>query len=269
MSAEAIRRPLWRPMEMEKAGSGPRRECWRRIRTVLLAPPVVLIVVLTLLFIIGVFVAVSAGSHALRLHANGELMAFILGLLIAGFLELYWVISRHALRRGRLDHRGQSGNMDSTESLSRLSAAEWHHFSNVPFCEGGFGNASWEVDVDHVVVGPYGVLVVESKYCSSPVDLGSTRLDGTELEMQSNKPATTRGEFMPYCNEMRPVQSLSQRAPCKSSEQEAFLIPWTPGRSDRRSADAPASRGRWSTREISIAPRFRQGDCRPRPGDGA
>jgi len=160
---------------MDKAGSGPRREGWRRIRTVLLAPPVVLIVVLTLLFIIGVFVAVSAGSHALRLHTNGELMAFILGLLIAGFLGMIWYLVV-TLSGGADWITGARAETWTARELSRLGP-EWHHFSNVPFSEGGFGNASWEVDVDHVVVGPYGVLVVESKYCSSPVDLGSTRLD--------------------------------------------------------------------------------------------
>jgi hypothetical protein len=160
---------------MNKAGSGPRREGWRKIRSVLLAPPVIVIVVLTLLFVIALFVALSAGSHALGIHTDGELMGFILGFLIAGFLGTIWYLV--ATLSGGADWiTGARAERWTSKELSRLGP-DWRQFSNVPFSDGGFGIAGWQVDVDHVVVGPYGVLVVESKYCSSPVDLGSTRLD--------------------------------------------------------------------------------------------
>ena len=142
---------------------------------VLLAPPVVLIVVLTLLFVIGIFAAVSAGSHALGLHTNGELMAFFLGFLIAGFLGTIWYLAV-TLSGGADWITGARAERWTAKELSRLGP-DWHQFSDVPFTEGGFGDARWEVDVDHVVVGSYGVLVVESKYCSSPIDLGSTHLN--------------------------------------------------------------------------------------------
>ena len=48
---------------------------------------------LTLVFVIGVFAAVSARSHAAGLHTNGELMALLLGLLIAGFLGTIWYLT--------------------------------------------------------------------------------------------------------------------------------------------------------------------------------
>jgi hypothetical protein len=160
---------------MDKAGSGPRREGWRRIRAVLLAPPFVLIVGLTLLFVIGVFATVSAWSHAVGIHTDGELMAFFLGFLIAGFLGTIWYFVV-TLSGGADWLTGARAERWTAKELSKLGS-DWHQFSNVPFAEGRFGNAGWEVDVDHVVVGSYGVLVVETKYCSSPLDLGSTRLD--------------------------------------------------------------------------------------------
>jgi len=142
---------------------------------VLLAPPVILIVALTLLFVVGVFVAVSLGFDAAGIHTNGELMAFFLGFLIAGFLGTIWYLVV-TLSGGADWITGARAERWTAKELSRLGPG-WHQLSNVPFAEGGFGDASWEVDVDHVVVGSYGVLVVESKYCSSPLDLGSTRLD--------------------------------------------------------------------------------------------
>ncbi len=50
---------------MNKAGSGPRREGWRKIRAALFAPKVNLIGrTHAAPFVIALFVAVSAGSHA-------------------------------------------------------------------------------------------------------------------------------------------------------------------------------------------------------------
>jgi hypothetical protein len=109
------------------------------------------------------------------LHTNGELMAFLLGFLIAGFLGTIWYLAV-TLSGGADWITGARAERWTAKELSRLGP-DWHLLSDVPFAEGGFGDAGWEVDVDHVVVGSYGVLFVESKYCSSPLDLGSTRLD--------------------------------------------------------------------------------------------
>ena len=48
--------------------------------------------------------------------------------------------------------------------------------ANVPFSV-GFGDKAYEIDVDHIVIGPYGVLVLETKFSSSPVDLGSSQIE--------------------------------------------------------------------------------------------
>jgi len=115
---------------MDKAGSGPRREGWRRIRAVLLAPPFVLIVGLTLLFVIGVFATVSAWSHAVGIHTDGELMAFFLGFLIAGFLGTIWYFVV-TLSGGADWLTGARAERWTAKELSKLGS-DWHQFSNVP-----------------------------------------------------------------------------------------------------------------------------------------
>lgn len=52
----------------------------------------------------------------------------------------------------------------------------WHIEHNVPFPERGYMR-----DVDHIAVGPYGVLAVETKWTSATVDLGAKRL-ATQVE---------------------------------------------------------------------------------------
>ena len=52
----------------------------------------------------------------------------------------------------------------------------WRLFFNVPFSVGR-GDNSWIVDVDLIAVGPYGVLVVETKFSSAPIDLADAALE--------------------------------------------------------------------------------------------
>lgn len=60
-----------------------------------------------------------------------------------------------------------------TASALRRLGNSWAIEHNVPFArEWGDG----ELDVDHVAVGPYGVLVVETKFCSGPIDLSTNQL---------------------------------------------------------------------------------------------
>lgn len=42
----------------------------------------------------------------------------------------------------------------------------------------GFGPKSPEIDIDHIAIGPYGVLVVETKYVSMLLDLNDRKLSG-------------------------------------------------------------------------------------------
>jgi len=57
-----------------------------------------------------------------------------------------------------------------------LRSVEVETLQQRPLHRARFRRELLEIDVDHVVVGPYGVLVVESKFASSQMDLGADRL---------------------------------------------------------------------------------------------
>ena len=153
--------------------SGPLKEALRRMRSMLLSGPLLLMVIGVVVGYALIFVGELVGLKALGIRTNGSALAFILGFLIATFLciTLYTVI---ALTGAANYLTGALAESWSNRELSELGP-EWHIFSNVPFLVGS-GDKSYEVDVDHIVVGPYGVLVIETKYCSSPLDLGSVDL---------------------------------------------------------------------------------------------
>ena len=161
----------------------------------ILAPPVLAITVLTLVLIIGVFVATSAGLNALGLHPSGELMAFLLGLLIAAFLGAAWY-QLVTLSGAANWLTGAGAERWTAEAMASLGEG-WYQFSNVPFTV-GFGLDARETDVDHLLVGPYGVLVIESKYSSLPLDLGATRLENrvTEAILQVERNANRVRAFL-------------------------------------------------------------------------
>lgn len=64
---------------------------------------------------------------------------------------------------------GADGEEYTAKELSRLGN-DWRVRHNVPFATRNGG----EVDVDHVAIGPHGVLVVETKLCTTALDLAAT-----------------------------------------------------------------------------------------------
>jgi hypothetical protein len=63
-----------------------------------------------------------------------------------------------------------------TGKVLRDLGPRWRVFHGVPFSS-GFSRGAYVIDVDHIAVGPYGVLVIETKYSSALLDLNSKRLD--------------------------------------------------------------------------------------------
>lgn len=156
-----------------RAGSRPVSEAWRRILPVLLMPRFILVVMSTVLVVIGVFVGLSAAYGALGVHIDSTVTAFLVGFLIAVFLGAVWYVVAVSTG-GAASLMGATAERWTAKELASLGPS-WRIFHNVPFVD-AFPGHTWEVDVDHLVVGPYGVLVVESKFSSSPVDLGAFRL---------------------------------------------------------------------------------------------
>lgn len=155
---------------MGNAGSGPRRIGWRRIRGVLLAPRALLIVVASVVAVIGIFVGLSAVYDVIGIHINAKLTAFVMGFLLAAFLGAVWYVAA-VYTGGARWLMGASAERWTEKELVALGS-ECRLFHDVPFAN-GVGSATTQVDVDHVVVGPHGVLVVETKYSSEALDLGA------------------------------------------------------------------------------------------------
>ena len=85
-------------------------------------------------------------------------------LLIVGFTVAFsgglpWVI-------------GGEAEKWTSEVLAKIP--QYAAFHNVVFAEGE-GEDRIAFDIDHVVVGPFGILVVESKFSGQPLDLGRDR----------------------------------------------------------------------------------------------
>ncbi len=159
---------------MSKVRTSPLHEATRRIRGMLFAPQIVSLVVGIVLAYILLLVGELAGLKALGVHTNGSGLAFLFGFILATFLcvVLYVTIvftGAASYLTGGLAERWTKRELDS------LGPA-WRIFSNVPFSV-GFGERSYAVDVDHIVVGPYGVLVLETKFTSLPLDLDADPVD--------------------------------------------------------------------------------------------
>jgi hypothetical protein len=113
---------------------------------------------------------IRAAQQAWFGHSFGPLMTgFLLG---AGLVSVAWALWTLALSiDGSMSWRiGADAEQWTARELHRLGTA-WHIEHNVPFPENGYLH-----DVDHVAIGPYGVLAVETKWTSSSVDLGAKRL---------------------------------------------------------------------------------------------
>ncbi len=110
-------------------------------------------------------------------QASGFLQGLISGCLI-GAIAICMLFA-NVVFSGSLSWMLGGGAEKSTNEILESLGPEWKIFSNIPFVEGPT-SGPWEVDVDHVAVGPRGVLVVETKYTSVVTSLDEERL-GTRI----------------------------------------------------------------------------------------
>jgi hypothetical protein len=78
---------------MKTTGTGPLQEALRRMRGMLLAPQIVLMVVGVILAYGLIFVGELVVIKAFGIRTNGSVLAFIMGFLIATFLCVVMYIS--------------------------------------------------------------------------------------------------------------------------------------------------------------------------------
>jgi len=159
---------------MENSRPGPLYEGLRRIRSMLFAPQLVLMIIGIVVAYGLILVGELAALKALGIHASGITLAFILGFLVATFLCAVLYIT--SVFTGAASHLTGGLAERWTKQEFAVLGSKWRIFPNVPFSV-GFGERSYEVDVDHIVVGPYGVLVLETKFSSLPLDLGAKQLE--------------------------------------------------------------------------------------------
>lgn len=150
----------------KRAGAGPRSMGRRRILRVLTTVRVVLVVAAMLLALDGLC------ALAIRVFGpqDGPLLFFLLGLLFGGVLGAVWYVAA-VVSGGANALIGAGAETWTAKELVGLGP-EWEVIHNVTFDVGHRGAV---VDVDHVAVGPGGVLVVETKWSSSLLELDAAR----------------------------------------------------------------------------------------------
>jgi len=123
--------------------------------------------------IVGVFSVVSVFDRALGWVPDLSVNAFLLGALLA--TALWALLGVITLATGATQwFLGAQAEKWTAQALKTLGA-DWRVVHNVAFLE-GHGPNTWVVDIDHIVVGPGGVLVVETKYTSNDLDLDVRRM---------------------------------------------------------------------------------------------
>lgn len=133
---------------------------------------------------------VNAAAHALGVHTRTTYTAFTLGALMSATV-LVLVGEVFVLSGGVNWITGGLAEIEIAKVLARLGS-EWKVAHNITFPMGKPPN-TWEVDVDHVAVGPYGVLVFETKYTSTPVQLHRLSKSHRDIKQARRNAALVHG----------------------------------------------------------------------------
>lgn len=92
---------------------------------------------------------------------QGALRGFVLGLFVAGFAGVlyHWCVIASGAANGTMGHAAEDW---TSLELRRLRRRGWRTVNHLVFRRG---------DIDHIAIGPDGVVVVETKWCSGGIDL--------------------------------------------------------------------------------------------------
>lgn len=122
---------------------------------------------------IGVMVGAAALTRALGSHSDDALSAVIIA--VVGTLSVCVLVGLAVVFSGGVSSLvGGEAERWTGDLLERLEP-DWRFAHNVEFTIGE-APYSYPIDIDHVGVGPGGVLVIETKYSSEQVDLDADRL---------------------------------------------------------------------------------------------
>lgn len=152
-------------MSMVPAGSGPRRVARKLTTEALFRPGIIatfsVVLVAVILVIVGSYEISGVTGHPW----SPVIVAFALG---AGVASVGWsIIGAVLFLDGSWSWRvGVLGEQSTAEVLASLPGA-WAAEHNIPYW---YSDGRREWDVDHVVVGPAGVVVMDTKWTSDPCD---------------------------------------------------------------------------------------------------
>jgi hypothetical protein len=122
----------------------------------------------TLALGVGAILGGDALMRAFGVRTSSTFEAFLLGIvltatvLIIGFEVVVFSGGVNWITGGLAER-------DTAKVLARLGS-EWKVAHNVAFVSGHPPN-TWDIDIDHVAVGPYGILAFETKYSSAGVHI--------------------------------------------------------------------------------------------------
>jgi hypothetical protein len=138
----------------------------------LLAPQILLATFVVVFSLAFFFIVVPEILRAIGVRTNVGVSGFLFGFLLATFLAALVFLAATFTGAGQYLSGAMAERWTGRE-LRKLGPS-WQIFHGVPF-DYGFAPKSPEIDVDHTAVGPYGVLVVETKYISRIPDLNEAK----------------------------------------------------------------------------------------------
>jgi Nuclease-related domain len=151
-----------------RAGAGPQRTAKERVLEVFLLPRFMVAGCAILLMGAALF------SFVFEVFPSDRTVSiFLLGAYVASVPWGLWNVAL-TMSGGASWRAGAEAEKWSGTELGLLGP-KWRVEHGVPLS--GHGARKWIADVDHVAIGPYGVLVAETKFSMSAVDLGSSPLE--------------------------------------------------------------------------------------------
>ena len=107
------------------------------------------------------------------LHPSKLLFSFLGGCFITSVLWGMWSAA-FTMGGGAASAAGAEAERWTADVLANLGSG-WKTYHGLVFYRGRWGTG--RVDVDHVAIGPYGALVIETKFRTEPIDLNAGKLD--------------------------------------------------------------------------------------------
>jgi hypothetical protein len=173
------------------------------MRRFLLSPKVLALLSGVLALVIVVVIAWDALARSMGIRVNESVVAMALGALVTG--TLMFLLGAIAVFQGGVTWMVGGSAEHSTGRLLDKLGVNWSTTHNLVF-KVEVPPDIMEFDIDHVSVGPYGVLVVDSKYSSEPVILDAPRLsrqiqrDIYQVRMNARRITFLLGDDAPYAN---------------------------------------------------------------------